>query len=249
MTCCQPPIVRRWICRQDGEVLAQGLLWMEAQAWLWSLSSILVADRPDWRFPAFWLYKLVTYPTSAGRLLWEIIILGFPDRSILLMWKLHYTVSSRYYRQSPRCDSNLGELERYRLVTIRGGERDWHPSPHYKWVIYRIPGWHYSAGVLLLAGGVILSAEGVPLSGHIEFPCHIILQVSFCFLVTCLGHCEYSPVSWRCPFVWTPKFSWPSVNHNLDGHLNFLELSWMRHHHAPGSMSISYVLCSTFVFG
>ena len=150
-----------------------------------------------------------------------------------LIRKLHYTVSSRYYRQSPRCDSNLGELERYRLVTIRGGERDWHPSPHYKWVIYRIPGWHYSAGVLLLAGGVILSAEGVPLSGHIEFPSHITLRVSFCFLVTCLGHCEYSPVSWRCPLVWTPRSSWPSVNHNLDGHLNFLELSWMRHHPGP----------------
>ena len=171
------------------------------------------------------------------------------------MRKLHYTVSGRYYRQSPRCDSNLGELERYRLVTIRGGERDWHPSPHYKWVIYRIPGWHYSAGVLLLAGGVILSAEGVPLSGHIEFPCHIILQVSFCFLVTCLGHCEYSPVSWRCPFVWTPKFSWPSVNHNLDGHSNFLELSSGR---VPGcdiipahdywKMLISYALGSVMPY-
>ena len=90
--------------------------------------------------------------------------------------------------------NNLGKLERYRLVTIRGGERDWHPSPHFQWVIFRIPGWHCIAGVLLLAGGVILTAESVLLSGHIEFPGHIALQVSFC-LVTCPGHCDHSSVS------------------------------------------------------
>ena len=71
--------------------------------------------------------------------------------------------------------NNLGKLERYRLVTIRGGDRDWHPSPHFQWVIFRIPGWHCIAGVLLLAGGVILTAGSVLLSGHIEFPGHIAL--------------------------------------------------------------------------
>ena len=121
-------------------------------------------------------------------------LLGFPDRAILLIRKLHYTIIRGYNRQNPRCDNNLGKLERYRLVTIRGGERDWHPSPHFQWVIFRIPGWHCTAGVLLLAEGVILAAECVLLSGHIEFPGHIALQVSFC-LVTCPGHCDYSSVS------------------------------------------------------
>ena len=107
----------------------------------------------------------------------------------------------------------------------KGGGTDWHPSPHYKWVIFRFPGWHCTAGVLLLAEGVILSAEGVPLSGHIEFPGHITQQVSFCFLVTCLGDCEYSPVSWRCPLVWAPKFPGHLLIIILDGHSNFLELS------------------------
>ena len=75
--------------------------------------------------------------------------------------------------------NNLGKLERYRLVTIRGGGTDWHPSPHFQWVIFRIPGWHWIVGVLLSAEGVILPAKGVPLSGHLEFPGCTVLQVSY----------------------------------------------------------------------
>ena len=96
--------------------------------------------------------------------------------------------------------NNLGKLERYRLVTIRGGERDWHPSPHFQWVIFRIPGWHCIAGVPLLAGGVILAAE-CPLGGT-----HWIPWSHHPAGVTCPGHCDHSSVSWRCPLAWTPKF-------------------------------------------
>ena len=131
----------------------------------------------------------------AGRLLSKIKILGFPDRAILLIQTLHYMVINGYNGRNPRCDNNLGKLERYRLVTIGGGERDWSPNPHFQWFIFRIPGWHCIAGVLLSAEGVISSAEGVLLSGHIEFPGHITLQVSLrvtlSFLVTCHGHSEF----------------------------------------------------------
>ena len=74
MTCCQPPIVRRWICRQDGEVLAQGLLWMVAQAWLWWFSFFLWNRR--WaRLPYSWYPMAQTcyLPRMAGRLLWNEI--------------------------------------------------------------------------------------------------------------------------------------------------------------------------------
>ena len=117
--------------------------------------------------------------------------------------------------------NNLGKLERYRLVTIRGGERDWHPSPHFQWVIFRIPGWHCTAGVLLSAGGVLLS-------GHLEFPGHLscVLQVSLCFP----GHLSLgSHRCCRCPSVFLVTchlgLSGPShpINHNPDT-LNFLEL-------------------------
>ena len=139
--------------------------------------------------------KICYLPNSGWALAVKIKILGFPDRAILLIQTLHYTVINGYNGRNPRCDNNLGKLERYRLVTIRGGERDWSLNPHFQWFIFRIPGWHCIAGVLLSAEGVILSAEGVLLSGHIEFPGHITLQVSFCvtlsFLVTCHGHGEF----------------------------------------------------------
>ena len=141
-------------------------------------------------------------------------LLGFPDRAILLIRKLHYTIIRGYNRQNPRCDNNLGKLERYRLVTIRGGNGTGAQTP--------ISNGLYSEFLdgTVLQVSFCLSAEGVLLSGHIEFPGHITLQVSFCvtlsFLVTCLGHCEYSPVSWRCPLVWTPKFP---------GHLSII--TWM----------------------
>ena len=101
----------------------------------------------------------------------------------------------------------------------KGGEWDWCPNPHFQWFIFRIPGWHCIAGVLLSAGGVILPAEGVLLSGHIEFPGHITLQVSLrvtlSFLVTCHGHSEFpghlSIISWMDTWI-----SW--------------NCSWMRHH-------------------
>ena len=101
----------------------------------------------------------------------------------------------------------------------KGGEWDWCPNPHFQWFIFRIPGWHCIAGVLLSAEGVILPAEGVLLSGHIEFPGHITLQVSLrvtlSFLVTCHGHSEFpghlSIITWIDTWI-----SW--------------NCSWMRHH-------------------
>ena len=98
----------------------------------------------------------------------------------------------------------------------KGGEWDWCPNPHFQWFIFRIPGWHCIAGVLLSAEGVISSAEGVLLSGPIEFPGHITLQVSLCvtlsFLVTCHGHSEFPGhlsiitwmdtwISWNCSWM------------------------------------------------
>ena len=101
----------------------------------------------------------------------------------------------------------------------KGGEWDWCPNPHFQWFIFRIPGWHCIAGVLLSAEGVILPAEGVLLSGHIEFPGHITLQVSLrvtlSFLVTCHGHSEFpghlSIITWMDTWI-----SW--------------NCSWMRYH-------------------
>ena len=112
----------------------------------------------DYRFPDTRWHKLVTYPEWLGACC-EMKLLGFPDRAILLIREVHYTIIRGYNRQNPRCDNNLGKLERYRLVTIRGGERDWSLNPHFQWFIFRIPGWHCIAGVLSLAGGVILTAE------------------------------------------------------------------------------------------
>ena len=98
----------------------------------------------------------------------------------------------------------------------RGGGTGLVPNLHFQWFIFRVPGWHCIAGVLLSAEGVISSAEGVLLSGHIEFPGHITLQVSFCvtlsFLVTCLGHSEFPGhlsiiiwmdtwISWNCSWM------------------------------------------------
>ena len=64
-------------------------------------------------------------PNSGWALAVKIKILGFPDRAILLIQTLHYMVINGYNGRNPRCDNNLGKLERYRLVTIGGGERDW----------------------------------------------------------------------------------------------------------------------------
>ena len=69
--------------------------------------------------------KICYLPNSGWALAVKIKILGFPDRAILLIQTLHYMVINGYNGRNPRCDNNLGKLERYRLVTIRGGERDW----------------------------------------------------------------------------------------------------------------------------
>ena len=70
----------------------------------------------------------------AGRLLSKIKILGFPDRAILLIQTLHYMVINGYNGRNPRCDNNLGKLERYRLVTIRGGGTGLVPEPPFPMV-------------------------------------------------------------------------------------------------------------------
>ena len=111
-------------------------------------SSYGTDDELDYHFPDTRWHKLATYPEWLGACC-EMKLLGFPDRAILLIRKLHYTIIRGYNRQNPRCDNNLGKLERYRLVTIGGGERDWSLNPHFQWFIFRIPGWHCIAGVLL----------------------------------------------------------------------------------------------------
>ena len=65
--------------------------------------------------------KICYLPNSGWALAVKIKILGFPDRAILLIQTLHYMVINGYNGRNPRCDNNLGKLERYRLVTIGGG--------------------------------------------------------------------------------------------------------------------------------
>ena len=88
------------------------------------------------------------------------------------------------------------------------------PKPPIPWVIFRIPGWLWIVGVLQSAEGVILSAKGVPLSGHLEFPGCTVLQVSHwspvsSFLtagdVFLLGHLSSLAICQSYP-GWTPEF-------------------------------------------